>query len=370
MPATILKIYSVVILLVSILLISGCQGNRERKLDELTLENGSLKIQGRVHFSDQGSIYLISAASQVAFLASGEIELAVYTPVQRAYVSLSVNNQNVDKYLINGTDTLFIRKNLGAEPTLVKLIKDTEAITGDVVIERIEVENSYQKPEDEKTFIEFIGNSITSAMGADTTDLACGSGNWYDQHRASHSYASMSADSLNSDFVLNSISGHGIYRNWNDESIEEPTLPQVYDNLWLNRDSTTKYQPRRLPDLISICLGTNDLSRGDGIKPRLPFNEDKFIAAYVDFVQKLYERDPSVSIALLTSPMVGGTNGSVLKRCLQKIARQFEKHYTISVFEFSPIIPTGCTYHPLIAEQKEMTEQLIPFYRDLLSKER
>ena len=53
-------------------------------------------------------------------------------------------------------------------------------------------------------------------------------------------------------------------------------MPQVYENLYLNLDDSKKYDFSIKPDIVNICLGTNDLSYGDGVKPRLLFNREKF----------------------------------------------------------------------------------------------
>ncbi|MEM9338013.1 MAG: GDSL-type esterase/lipase family protein [Bacteroidota bacterium] len=326
-------------------------------------------VSGRTFQNEKDELELISAASQIEFISSKKTDLLLYTKGSyHAYVSIWVNGIEMDKYTVGSSDTTRIVLDHLKKNTHIKLIKDTEASTGVVVIKGIEVMSQLKKPKGRDRYIEFIGNSITSAMGADTTDVPCGVGKWYDQHRASYSYGKLTADGLKADVVLNSVSGYGIYRNWNDENIDEPTLPQVYDNLYLNQDRTIQYQPKRTPDLISICLGTNDLSRGDGIKTRLPFNFEKYVKTYTSFVQRLYDRDPDVKIVLLTSPMVGGNDADLLKSALNEVKSVFREKHQIAVFEFRPITPTGCTYHPLIPEQKEMARQLVPFLNDFLNQ--
>ncbi len=344
-----------------------CQPVKEKTLAFHNFQEGFHKKQGRTFLTPEGGLHLISAASQVVFEASGkEVKIPLRSlDEERAYVSVFKDGMEVDRFLVQKKDTTFITVELGAS-SIIELVKDSEASTGTILVDGVWAESLGEKPVDNKLFIEFIGNSITSAMGADTTDLPCGEGRWYDQHRASFSYGTQVADSLNVDFTLNSVSGYGIYRNWNDENIEQPTLPQVYNNLYLNRDSTSKYEPKRTPDLISICLGTNDLSAGDGVKPRLPFNTQKYVDTYIGFVQELYDRSPKAKVVLLTSPMVNGDNAKTLKDALDQVAAAFTTDYQIKVFEFAPITPTGCGYHPLIPEQKEMARQLTPVYRELL----
>jgi hypothetical protein len=63
------------------------------------------------------------------------------------------------------------------------------------------------------------------------------------------------------DYLVSSVSGIGMYRNWNDENKEEPIMPEVYENLYLTKDnSKPKYDFVFQPNIISIALGTNDFS--------------------------------------------------------------------------------------------------------------
>lgn len=344
-----------------------CQLIKETPLQFHNFQEAFYKKQGRTFVTPEGGLHLISAASQVVFKASGkEIKIPLRSlDEDHAYVSVFKDGAEVGRFLVQKKDTTLITVALEA-PATIQLIKDTEASTGTVWVGGVWAESLGEQPADHKFFIEFIGNSITSAMGADTTDLPCDEGKWYDQHRASFSYGTQIADSLGVDFTLSSISGYGIYRNWNDENIEEPTLPQVYHQLYLTLDSPYAYHPKRSPDLISICLGTNDLSPGDGVQPRLPFNSQKYVDTYIGFVQELYDRYPKAQVVLLTSPMVHGDPAKVLTEALHQVAAAFSESYPINVYEFSPITPTGCGYHPLIPEQQEMARQLIPFYSALL----
>ena len=136
-----------------------------------------------------------------------------------------------------------------------------------------------------KKKIEWIGDSITCGFGNDESDLPCGEGQWFDQHNAYLAYGPVLSRKLGVDFLLSSISGNGMYRNWNSENSEETVLPDVYNNLYQNKDNSKPFSTDFQPNLVSICLGTNDLSDGDGKKPRLPFNKEKYISNYINFIK-------------------------------------------------------------------------------------
>ena len=170
--------------------------------------------------------------------------------------------------------------------------------------------------------------------------------------------------------MLSSVSGIGIYRNWNDENIEEPIMPEVYENLYLNTNSTKPYKFSRKPDIVSICLGTNDLSNGDGTKTRLPFNKEKYVSNYIDFVKVVYNHYSNTQIVLLNSPMIVGENNELLVSCLKEVQEYFAVNYekSILLFEFKKEYINGCNYHPSIQDHKEISSQLMPLFKSVLNK--
>ncbi len=80
--------------------------------------------------------------------------------------------------------------------------------------------------------IEFIGDSITCGFGADTSVIPCDTSTWYDQHNAYLAYGPLAARKLKTAYRLNSVSGMGMYRNWNDEDM--PVMGDVYSTTYLD----------------------------------------------------------------------------------------------------------------------------------------
>jgi lysophospholipase L1-like esterase len=258
-----------------------------------------------------------------------------------------------------------------ADTHQIEIYKATEATTGNILFCGAKVENYLLPKTENKKRIEFIGNSITSGMGNDFTEIPCGTGEWFDQHNAYWAYGPQLSRELNTDFLLSSVSGIGMYRGWNDENSEEPTMPQVYENLYLTRVNTKPFDTTFQPDLVSICLGTNDLSDGDGIKPRLPFNEEKYISNYIQFINTIFKRYPKTQVVLLNSPMVSGDRNTLLVNCLKKVMFHFESdrtHKKIALFEFPAMQPKGCTTHPDIEDHTIMAKQLAPLFKKLLDE--
>lgn len=340
------------------------------------IETQSLfEYQGRIEKMRDDKVVLIGSASSVSFYFKGNSCSISLQSVEnhQNYVSLELDGKYIGRVRIEKGDVksfpITVSNNKKAH--YLSIYKATEAANGGVLFAGTTAKLVKGSANKKRKKIELIGDSITCGYGNDASTIPCGSGDWYDQHNAYWAYGPVLSRALNVDFVLSSVSGYGMYRNWNDEHLDEPIIPDVYENLYLNKDNSKPYDFAFQPDLVSICLGTNDLSDGDGKKTRLPFNEEKYISNYIDFIKTVYKHAPTARIVLLNSPMVSRQRNLVLVKCLKKVIHTFEsdkEHKSIALFEFKPMSPKGCGYHPDIADDKVMADQLIPFFKKLLNE--
>nr|WP_315146975.1 GDSL-type esterase/lipase family protein [uncultured Flavobacterium sp.] len=330
---------------------------------------------GRVELLDENKVILIGPASSVSFDFKGNscsISLQSVEDHQN-YVSLELDGKYIGRIRIEKGEMQSFPIVVSEKKNThhLSIYKATEATNGGVLFAGTTAKLVDSPAPKSKKKIELIGDSITSGFGNDDSTIPCGTGDWYDQHNAYWAYGPVLSRALDIDYVLSSVSGYGMYRNWNDEHLEEPIIPEVYENLYLNKDSSKPYDFKFQPDLVSICVGTNDLSEGDGKKPRLPFNEEKFISNYIDFIKTVYKHAPNTRIVLLNSPMVSGDRNVTFIKCLKQVIQAFDKdktHKKIELFEFQSMTPKGCGYHPNIADDKVMANQLIPYFKKLLNE--
>ena len=328
-------------------------------------------VKGRTEVLADKSIALIGSASSVTFGFKGSkciINLQAKDD-HHNYVSVAVDGEYYTRFKIlpKGTAANIMVTKSG--PHIVTVYKATEASNGVVVFKGAEGAPLYKAAEKPKKKIEFIGDSITCGYGNDLSDIPCDGGVWFDQHNAYYSYAPITARTLGADFVLSSVSGIGMYRNWNDEHDTEAIMPDVYENLYLNKDNSKPYSFGYNPDVTCIALGTNDFSDGDGKKARLPFNEKKYIDNYVAFIQTVYNHAPNTQIVLLNSPMVSGAKNDIYTRCLNTVKEKInaqKTHKPVTIFLFTGVTPHGCGYHPEIEDDKLMASQLAPYLKTLL----
>ena len=177
------------------------------------------------------------------------------------------------------------------------------------------------------------------------------------------------ARNLKTNFLVSGVSGIGIYRNWNSDG---PAMPQVYEKTDFQENGTrswdfSKYRPK----IVSIALGTNDLSNSDGKKPRLPFDSSRYVNEYVRFVKLVKSKYPDAQILLLNSPMINGTRRTVLHHCIEAVQRSVDSSFPndqhVQVFYFDPMIAGGCTGHPSVKDHEILADELAPFIKKLMN---
>jgi hypothetical protein len=248
------------------------------------------------------------------------------------------------------------------------IYKTTEAHTGPIFIDEVISDKLKTVEVPSQPLIEFIGNSITCGAAADPSEIPCGTGSYHDQHNAYMAYGPRAARALKTNFVLSSVSGIGIYRNWNSDG---PTMPQVYENTDLRGGGERRWNFATFsPSVVSIALGTNDFSNGDGKTPRLPFDSATFTKNYVSFVKTVKSKYPTAKVVLLNSPMVSGSRNAIFIDCLNRVKRQtdaaFPADKPVSIFLFTPIKARGCGGHPNVEDHGLMAEDLTAFLRPLV----
>ena len=358
-----------------ILLTIGLGACRAPRLTQAT--NAAITYHGRTLTNAANEVDLIGAASYAELQFSGKS--CTFSLINHAekddynYVAIELDGEYKGRFKVSDTiaTPLTIKVNNRNKWHQMRIFKATEAQNGIVTVKNVSATRIRNVPIVAKKRIEFIGNSITCGMGNDLKEIPCGNGSkWYDQHNAYWSYATRVAQGLNVDFMLSSISGAGIYRNWNSDG---PTVPQQYKNTYLRLDSLQQWDfTRYTPDIVSIALGTNDLSLGDGKTPRLPFDEKIYVTTYIEFIKTIYINYPNTQILLLNSPMVTGEKGQLLTSCLKKIQAAINAEMPdkkpIKVFEFKAVPATGCSGHPTKEEHAMMAQQLLPFMQGILAE--
>jgi lysophospholipase L1-like esterase len=338
-------------------------------------KNNKFLYAGRVEKLQDNNVVLIGTASSVSFNFTGNefsISLqSVDSYEHHNYVSLVLDGKYIGKIRIEkgAAQSFPIKVTSKKKVHLLEVYKNTEAHSGGVLFAGTTAKLTAISAKKKKK-IEFIGDSITCAAASDSVD--CDKGEYMDHHNGYYAYGPRISRQIDVDYLVSSVSGIGMYRNWNDENKDEAIMRDVYENLYLTKDSSKpKYDFAFQPNIISIALGTNDFSGGDGKKERLPFNAEKYISNYINFIKMLYKHNPNAQIVITNSPMVGGDRAIVFEDCLNKVKTAFandKSHKEILIFKFKPMTPKGCLGHPDVADHKVLADEYAPFLKKLLNE--
>lgn len=358
-------------ILISFLLISAFSNAQNQNTNKTFL------YEGRVDQLQNDQVILIGTASSVSFNFTGNecsISLqSVDSYEHHNYVQLVLDGKYIGKVRIEkgAIQSFPIKVTSNQKEHRLEIYKNTEAQSGNILFAGTTaklVPISFKK----KKKIEFIGDSITCGAASDPTEVPCDKGEYMDHHNGYYAYGPTLSRAIGADYLMSCVSGIGMYRNWNDEHKDEAIMPDVYPNLYLTKDvSKPKYDFAFQPDIISIALGTNDFSGGDGKKERLPFNPEKYVSNYISFIKMLYLHNPKAQIVITNSPMVGGDRAVVFEDCLNKVKNAFandKAHKPIQIFKFKPMTPNGCSGHPDVADHKVLAKEYGPFLKKLLNE--
>jgi hypothetical protein len=327
---------------------------------------------GRHVYTSQKHVELISSGAHIGFTFRGTT-CSVYAYITgengHNYLQYELDGKYQKRIKISGKDRQPVVITASGDGShTVWIYKATEAHSGPIFIEKISGTGLKALQRPQAPLIEFIGNSITCGAAADPSEVPCGTGVYHDQHNAYYAYGPRVARALKTNFILSSVSGIGVYRNWNSDG---PTMPQVYETVDFQFNSHRIWNfANDKPDVVSIALGTNDNSGGDGKRERLPFDSAVFVDTYIKFVHVIKSKYPQAQVALLSSPIVHGERRTRLQNCLSAVKGKIDAAYPsdkpVALFFFKPMQAKGCTGHPNVEDHAVLAAEIEPFFKKLL----
>ncbi len=337
-----------------------------------TLTALQLKPYGRFAYDKNQNLKLITSAAHFGFSFKGKectVNAFINDLTGHNYLQYTLDSVYQKRIKITGDSVQSITLTTPTDGNhTIEIYKATEAATGPIMIQKIIGDELQVIQPSVEPLIEFIGNSITCGAASDTSEIKCGQGEYHDQHNAYMAYGPRVARALHTNFILSSVSGIGIYRNWNSDG---PTMPQVYEKESLNVNDLAFWNFKMYtPKIVSIALGTNDMSHGDGVHARAAFDSAGFVKNYITFVQLIKSKYPQATIALLSSPMINGSNRILLQNCITAVKQNIDALYKsdkpVALFFFLPMNGGGCGGHPSVEDHALLADELVSFFKNLL----
>ncbi len=260
----------------------------------------------------------------------------------------------------NGFADITLAENLAAGEHTVKIMLISEGLYCKPEIKGFLIDKNAKllKPVRKKLKIEFIGNSITCGYGVESNNpnehFADSTSNF------AKSFAGIAAKTLDAETMVVARSGIGVYRNYNDNTQgSEWPMPRVYENSLIN-DTVAKWNFSTFkPDVVVVCLGTNDLSSPG-------YDTEKFTVSYIAFIRKIRSKYPTAKIVLCNSPMLHyETTQPLADAITNTITTMFNRNdsriYRFDFQEQDDSLGYGADYHPSAKRQSDNARYLSYF---------
>ncbi|MCR5542049.1 MAG: GDSL family lipase [Ruminococcus sp.] len=342
---------------------TSSQGMEEKGMKGTRLTEENAKLIGRTYLNDEGTLWCALSGSGAEFEFTGknldimiESDKVTSTGPRSHYsrIAILVDGERVVNDMLDDTIKKYSPIHGDTEVTkTVQIIKLSETAMSCFGVLPIQLEEGASiKPTGPKSHkIEFIGDSITCGYGVDDEDPT----HAFDTSTedVTRAYAYKTAQNLEADYSMFSISGWGIISGWtgNGEQHPEQQIPLYYEKQAFSYGGFDDVEAQSLdwdfssyqPDLVVINLGTNDDSYCKS-------DEDKraaYVAGYVEFLKTVRKDNPDARILCVLGIMGDALYPSVEKAVSDYSAETGDTN--ISAFHLEPQKPEDglvADYHP------------------------
>lgn len=358
-------------LLLPLLLLFGCSGSSLP--ESYQADDSRIQILGRHTVKETGAVSFGASGVTFYFKFRGpKIEVVLEDEFRDStsynWFTVTVDGESPSRFRTHQGKRIYtLADSLSSGTHTVALSKASEGQNGWNKLVEVRTPKLLQADELPERKIEFIGNSITCGYGLDASSISCGEGTWFAQHHAWLAYGPRLARRLEAQWMLSSVSGMGMHRNWNSPG---PVMPDIYQGVYMDyQDSTSQWNfDRYKPDLVVIALGTNDFSEGDGETPRKELDGDAFVNDYTQFAERVRGRYPNAQFLLLNSPVFESGKKRKLESYLERVIqnRKADGDSSLSLYTFAGRYTEGCDGHPGKRGHQQMADSLEPVIRKMM----
>lgn len=319
-------------------------------------------------FSGSGAEYSFTGKKCVVTIVGDNTAAQASQVDNHARIAIYVNGERVIDDMINEPEKQYTVIDSDTETTAdIKVIKLSETAMSVCGLKPIEADGTITPAAAKAHKIEIIGDSITCGYGVDDEDR--------DHHFSTRtedvtkSYSYKTAQSLDADYSMVSISGYGVITGYSsDGETKQPTqtIPQYYDSLGFSYGtfgSENQYKAadiewdhsKFVPDAIVINLGTNDESWCKGNRERCLEYKD----AYKEFVKKVRAANPDAHI-FCTLGIMGDSMFNFISKAIEEYKEE-TGDTNVSTMKFavqSEADGYAADWHPTEATHNKATEKL------------
>lgn len=289
---------------------NGGSGEKENeKMNYPVLDSSNVKLLGRTYLSGD-TLYLAFSGTGAEFTYTGsKLELQLEGDAKagssdgEARIAVYVNGERTQDFMMDEKEKSIVLFEAEKEESAdIKIVKLSECAMSNVGIKNLELNGGSIKPaENKERRIEFIGDSITCGYGVDDEDPSHSFSTKTED--CTKAYAYKTAQKLDADYSLVSISGYGIISGYtaDPEKISaNQTIPPYYEKLgfcystYANGEKPSDIAwdfSKFKPDCIVINLGTNDASYCNSTEKK-----DTFRDSYKEFLKTVRKNNPDAKV--------------------------------------------------------------------------
>ncbi len=323
-------------------------------------DNPYIQYIGRVDFSNPLKPRMWASGTTIKAKFKGTycqilLNDAVQYGSYHNYLEIVVDGKPTRIQTTDKQNTIDLVSGLADGDHTLSIVKNTEASIGYIEFVGLRCDELLEPDPLPDRKIECIGNSITCGYGADYSEVACGTGEWYDEHSAYLAYGLVVGRALNTQAMLTSYSGIGLIHSCCDIAY---TMPEIYQQINLMPTGDAWNFSNYIPDVVTVCLGQND-----GIQ-----DSTAFCSAYVNFIGIIRSKYPDAEIVCLTSPMADNTLFESQKSYLTGVVNNLNNSGDTLVHKLylTHNLNSGCDYHPDASEHQIIANELEIFLKQLM----
>ena len=370
----------------SITMLTGCVGGvADKSVGTTSADGGSenafkpdstnVMSLGRTYYKD-GKLWCAWSGSGAAFRFSGtKAEITITgdssairpSAENKARIAIYADGKLIVDDIIDRSEKKYtVFENESVVDSEVRVVKLSESAMSTFAIKEIYVESESDVPvspvAQKPYYIEFVGDSITCGYGVD--DEVKDHHFSTETENVTKSYAYLTAEKLNADYSMVSISGYGIISGYSDDGQKktpDDIVTKYYKTLGYSVAGFANEKPadiqwdfsKRQPDIVVINLGTND----DSYCGNDPARKAEFTAAYVDFLKTVRECNPKAHIVCSL-----GIMGTRLYPAVEEAYVNYSKETgdeKITVYRFDPqdgSLGYAADWHPSAATHQKAAE--------------
>ena len=350
----------------------------DKKEDQqLVVTSENAKLIGRTFIKDNILWFSLSGSGaefkfkgrrcEIMVRADSMVTQKQHSPRFAVYVD---GKRLMDKVMEQGIEKVEVLNTENEEEHIVRVVKlsETADSTMGLVYILCEGEASVTPTPAKDLQIEFIGDSITCGYGVDgKLGDTYSTGN----EDCTKAYAIKTAEKLDADYSLFSMSGHGIISGYSGDGnkVETQKIPDYYTKFGNSygtfalgtKPVDIEWDFSYKPDFVVINLGTNDASYTKGDAEKI----EDYTVHYVEFLKLVREKNPDAKIVCVL-----GVMGQDLCPAVEDTVNRYKTETGDNEVYYLKLDQQGSEvvvdYHPTEASHEHAADQVSEFIKTLI----